>query len=383
MNSDVFSTCAFGLITLFFVLGFPLSSLRKRLKKTPQALSNQDVVRAVGKHVGLDKSRLNEPNFGYGDVRVSKLLIHPIKSCRATSVKSCHYTPDGLEFQRFCSTTHSPNWIALTSIVVRQMVLITPKVILDEASPHGGELSISFPEESKCETFSIPLQPNEDILRTWSLINDVSMWGISINGYICETIKGPSASAILSRYFGKSVHLVFKGTNPRPCKPTDSYPNLKASARYQDGYPLLILSQENVEVLEKEVRSRIGQQGIEEKWTTEKLAVERFRPNVVLSGAGAFAEDYWDEIAIGADMQAASGAPGILVVSKCARCLLPNVSPQTGIRDQAVPYKVLMKTRLRVDSKNRWKPCCGCNSVPLGEGLITVGDAVLVRKLVI
>ncbi|KAK7047365.1 hypothetical protein VNI00_006596 [Paramarasmius palmivorus] len=286
------------------------------------------------------------------------------------------------------------------------MVLITPKVILDEISPYGGELSISFPENSGCETFSIPLHPTGDVLEMWKRIGDVSMWGDSIDGYVCEPFAGPSATSILSRYFGKSVHLAFKGPNPRQCKPTDLFPNLKASARYQDGYPLLILSEENVQVLEQEIRRRIGQQGIEEKWATEKLEVERsvrsctayhyiltstthhgFTPldsvqTLFYPEPGAFAEDDWDEIAVGSDLKVAAKAPGILVVSKCARCLLPNVSPETGIRDQAVPYKVLMKTRLGADPKNKWKPCCGCNGVPLGEGTITVGDAVMIRSLV-
>jgi uncharacterized protein YcbX len=89
-----------------------------------------------------------------------------------------------------------------------------------------------------------------------------------------------------------------------------------------------------------------------------------------------------------------------MVVSKCARCLvrfcflqqcrrlltsilckLPNVSPDTGVRDKAVPYKVLMKFRIGVDPKMKMKPCVGCNAVPLGEGTISVGDTVLVKKV--
>ncbi|KAF9004923.1 hypothetical protein BDZ89DRAFT_604837 [Hymenopellis radicata] len=40
---------------------------------------------------------------------------------------------------------------------------------------------------------------------------------------------------------------------------------------------------------------------------------------------------------------------------------LPNVSPETGIRDKAVPYKVLMKIRVGIDPKQKWKACVGCN----------------------
>lgn len=116
-------------------------------------------------------------------------------------------------------------------------------------------------------------------------------------------------------------------------------------------------------------------------------------------GAGAFAEDLWEEISIARDMEAAEKAPGILLVSKCQRCLvselllfpvsgshsffkLPNVHPETGMRDPAVPYKILMKFRTNVDARNKYKPCLGCNGVPSGNGEVRVGDAVLVRRLI-
>lgn len=56
---------------------------------------------------------------------------------------------------------------------------------------------------------------------------------------------------------------------------------------------------------------------------------------------------------------------------------------QTGVRDAAVPYKVLMKFRVGLDPQNKWKPCVGCNGVPKGEGTISVGDVVTVRKRVL
>ncbi|RPD64568.1 hypothetical protein L227DRAFT_560439 [Lentinus tigrinus ALCF2SS1-6] len=35
--------------------------------------------------------------FDIGDTRVSKILVHPIKSCRGTSVTESRYSPEGLE----------------------------------------------------------------------------------------------------------------------------------------------------------------------------------------------------------------------------------------------------------------------------------------------
>lgn len=52
---------------------------------------------------------------------------------------------------------------------MRQMVLITPRVEVDPASPCGGKLVVSFPEDADLETFSIPLYPTEQMLEDWHM----------------------------------------------------------------------------------------------------------------------------------------------------------------------------------------------------------------------
>lgn len=49
------------------------------------------------------------------------------------------------------------------------MVLITPHIEFDAAAPHKGLIRVSFPEDSGCPSFSIPLQPTKEILRTWTM----------------------------------------------------------------------------------------------------------------------------------------------------------------------------------------------------------------------
>jgi uncharacterized protein YcbX len=102
----------------------------------------------------------------------------------------------------------------------------------------------------------------------------------NLDGYICQVLHAPSAaqtaSSIMSKYFGRPVHLVYKGPRPRICDTTLDFPNLNASLRYQDCYPLLLLSEESVEAAEKEVKKYVGTQGIEERWNDEKLVIERW-----------------------------------------------------------------------------------------------------------
>ncbi|KAJ7897246.1 hypothetical protein B0H14DRAFT_2333080 [Mycena olivaceomarginata] len=311
-------------------------------------------------------------------VRVSKILVHPIKSCRGISVQSSRYTREGLESDRkWCVIAADDNKV-ITAREVPKMVLITPKIEdVDPASPYSGVLTVSFPDDSGCPSFSIPLSPDQAILNTWKRIEKVFLWDSILDAYICEALPAlpsQSPSEILSSYFGRPVHLVYKGPQPRPVDPTPTHPKLNTTAVFQDGYPLLVLSQESTARIEEELRGHVGKQGIDERWRTDTLVIERFRPNVVFEGAGPFAEDAWEEIRIGS----LPDAPLISLVSKCTRCLLPNISPETGVMDKAVPYKTLIKFR-RVDPGAPMKACVGTNGCPQGEGLIRVGDCIAAR----
>lgn len=103
------------------------------------------------------------------------------------------------------------------------------------------------------------------------------MWGNEIDSRICEKCSpGPrSASEIMSVYFGKPVHLVVKSKKPRICSPTENFPELKASAVFQDGYPLLFITEESMGVIEEAIQAQVGKAGVEERWKKERLVVER------------------------------------------------------------------------------------------------------------
>lgn len=114
--------------------------------------------------------------------------------------------------------------------------------------------------------------------------DDIKLWGDrDLNGYICESVPSSftpkptrTPTEILTQYFEKPVYLVIKGPRKRACPPTDTHPTLNASAVYQDGYPLLIVSEENVKEVQKQIRKYVGQQGVEERWRDDELKVERW-----------------------------------------------------------------------------------------------------------
>jgi len=283
----------------------------------------------------------------------------------------------------------------LTARQVPNIVLITPRLEPDASAPYGGQLVISFPADSKCDSFAVPIQPTPDMLKQWDIVEDAVINGRwHVDGYICRSldVAQDTPSRILSKYFGRSVHLVTKGPTPRKCPPTWAFPDVPATAKLQDGYPVHVASEESLVAFQKVVRqwankgkaAAIG--GLNhEHWSKGEVDMERFRPNIVFKGAGVpFAEDFWREIFIGPSHDGGHHAEGttptIILVSKCARCLLPNVDTETGKRDPAVPYKILMKTRTGKDQLDLSKPCFGCNGIFGGHGKVSVGDLVSVKE---
>ena len=107
-----------------------------------------------------------------------------------------------------------------------------------------------------------------------------------MDAYVCSALSPtePSPSQVLSDFLDRDVYLVMKGPRVRPCGPTEAFPDLKASAVFQDGYPFLVASEESLEEVGRVVsrfaqddtpQGRIG--GIDrEKWRDGGVNIERY-----------------------------------------------------------------------------------------------------------
>lgn len=117
-----------------------------------------------------------------------------------------------------------------------------------------------------------------------------------------------------------------------------------------------------------------------------KMDVTKFRPNIVLSGAGeAYEEDYWGCITINPNStKGNSNVTEIVLTHNCGRCVSINVDYSTGKpgTGEANVLKKLMKDR-RVDKGNKYSPIFGRYGFLKGSAagqVISVGDEVTVSK---
>jgi hypothetical protein len=137
----------------------------------------------------------------------------------------------------------------------------------------------------------------------------------------------------------------------------------EALNQFSDGFPLLVLTEAAVDGL----NARLAAAG------HGPVGVERFRPNIVLSGLAAHAEDGLRQLRIEADAQVQ-----LALVKPCPRCPIPNVDPATGT---ASPEVLQTLGSYRKNPQLNGAPSFGMNAIVLGglEQIVRVGQAVVVE----
>jgi uncharacterized protein len=81
---------------------------------------------------------------------------------------------------------------------------------------------------------------------------------------------------VFSRFLGKDVQFVMKGRKDRKCDPSFAFPDLKATLELQDGYPLLVATEESLKETVDAVRGMVGQKGVSEEWKEKELPMRRY-----------------------------------------------------------------------------------------------------------
>jgi uncharacterized protein YcbX len=109
----------------------------------------------------------------------------------------------------------------------------------------------------------------------------VTVWKFDGRGIDC----GAQASAWVTKYLETELALVaFDTSLPRECSPEWTQ-GIQTITEFSDGYPILVISKASL----AELNSRLPKQ----------LPMERFRPNVVIDGVGAYDEDRMHEMTLG------------------------------------------------------------------------------------
>ncbi len=228
-------------------------------------------------------------------ITVTGLYTYPIKSCGGISHDAVALMNRGFQYDR--------QWMVVRDDEPRAGMFVTQREIPKMAL-------IRTRIDAECLHISAPDMPDTSVsLRQERAADrDVIIWK--------DTVRAVSESDGLAQWFsdflGTPLRLVrFDDAITRPV--SMKFTDQPSQTGFADGYPLLIANESSLHDLNRRLEAR----------GTTSIPMNRFRPNIVVSGARAWAEDDWTWISIN----------GIRfeVPKPCARCPITTVDQATGI----------------------------------------------------
>lgn len=172
------------------------------------------------------------------------------------------------------------------------------------------------------------------------LNREVTVWSFTGPAIDC----GDEVAQLLSDFLGRACRLVRTAVGHARRSDDD-----RAGVGFADGYPLLLISEASL----ADLNTRLPQ----------PLPMDRFRPNIVVSGTRPYEEDEWRRVRLG-EVDAE-------VVKPCARCAITRVDQRTGIRGDGEPLRTLGTFR-----KAKGGVLFGQNVVHDQWGTLRVGDPI-------
>ncbi len=180
---------------------------------------------------------------------------------------------------------------------------------------------------------------------------DVTVWRDTVPAIDC----GDAAAIWLEARLNQPCRLVrMRASTIRPLDPKFS-PRPDAQTGFADGYPVLLTNSASLDALNRDLARALG--------------MERFRPNVVITGAPAWAEDEWRVVQ--------AGAVTFDLVKPCARCAVITTDQRSGEKpDGATPLTVLAASR----TLPPFGAIFGQNAVHRADGTLRLGDPLTVLE---
>ncbi|WP_275124989.1 MOSC domain-containing protein [Streptomyces mobaraensis] len=262
------------------------------------------------------------------------LHVHPVKSMAGGSPGEAAVEPWGLAGDRRWMVT-APDGRFLTQ---RQL----PRLALGAARGlPGGGVRVSGPGAAPLDV-PVP-DPGRRGLVAVEVFRDK----------VEAVPAGPEADAWLTAFLGVEARLVHMD-DPAVRRPVDPrYGRPEDRVGFADGFPLLLTTTASLAALNSLIAE--GEHPGE-----GPLPMDRFRPNVVVGGTGAWEEDGWRRVRL--------GEVTFRVVKPCGRCVVTTTDQRTAARGRE-PLHTLARHR-----RGATGLVFGQNLVPEGPGVLRVGD---------
>ena len=266
---------------------------------------------------------------------LASVHIYPLKGCRAVDLDQAVVEPWGLAGDRRWLLVDADGQFVTQRehpALARLVVAYGPGADITVSSAGDRALSVAAPHGSA------------ELLK-------VTVW----RSTVLAAAAGPEADAWFSAYLGEPVRLVWLD-DPTRRAVNPEYGLDGDVVSFADGYPLHLTTTGSLDQLGRWLADAGDQ----------PVPMNRFRPNVVVSGYEPWAEDRWRRIRI--------GPVSFRVAKPCARCVVTTTNQATGERGRQ-PLRMLARHR-----RFGMNLIFGQNLIPDSPGLIRVGDPMEVTE---
>ncbi|MDT8406767.1 MAG: MOSC domain-containing protein [Methylococcales bacterium] len=263
-------------------------------------------------------------------VTLSGLYVYPIKSLGGFATAEWPLLKQGLAFDRQWMLVDADNHF----LSQRRLAIMAR---LQTRIDHN-QLIVTAPGQTD---LTLPLAPDHYQQSLQTVI-----WGQTVNTWHLA----PEYDHWFSQALQTDCKLVYQPDNqPRPV--TAQYAKPGDVTTLTDGFPLLLVSEASLNQLNRHFPS--------------PATMPRFRPNLVVKGNPAFAEDRWRTLQIGDFVQ-------LHLVKPCSRCVIPALDPDTGQYDS--------QFALTLKKYRSWQGQIyfGQNAIHQQTGVLQIGDAITI-----
>lgn len=229
--------------------------------------------------------------------QIAALYVYPVKGCAGVALDRCAVTVRGLGAPIAPVTDREFMLVDVGGRFVSQRELPGLARVRPSVTPGKLELAVDG------DRLTIPLAA-----RAWanSARCEVVVW----KDRIPALDAGDGPAGWLSERTGTPVRLVrFDHTVTRPCDPVWVGAS-GAHTAFADGFPVLVIGAQTL----AELQCRMG--------AASPLPMNRFRPNIVVSGLPAGDEDHVASITVGEVV--------LDLVKPCTRCRVTAIDQETG-----------------------------------------------------
>ena len=256
---------------------------------------------------------------------ITQLFVYPVKSLKGIELKEARLTRKGLDFDRRWMIIGSDGRFKTQRELARLALVNT--ALTDEGvrleMPGQGSATIPFNSTGGHEVSS---KVWKDDCETLDQGDEIARWLTEAVGDGTE-LRLVSMKTDFTRSLSKAVFL-----------------GRETTTNFADAAPYLIANQGSLDALNAELALR----GL------KQVPMNRFRPNIVLTGLDAFSEHAVDVLSA-AEYSFSLRYP-------CERCVVPTIDQESAIRDPGMqPFKTL--TEINAMPNNPRAPAFGENAV--------------------